>query len=180
MNIYLIGMRAVGKSSVGHNVAESMERSFIDLDLELIATFGQSIAEFVRLNGWQQFRRREGELLVRVANLKEYVIATGGGVVESDANVALMRSSGWVVWLRAGLETLEQRLQGDVNTSGMRPAIAKDADPVAELGTLLQTRQKAYERAMHVVVDTDKRSISDITRQIVEAYHRKAVDRHGR
>ena len=180
MNIYLIGMRAVGKSSVGRLLAESLDRPFIDLDLELIEEFGISIAEFVRWNGWKQFRSREGALLMRIAELKEHVVATGGGVVESSTNVELMRSNGWVVWLKAGLNALKDRLLGDGSTSDLRPSVGTDEDPVAELGALLQTRQSAYESAMHIVVDTDNRSVASICREIVEVYHRKALDHHGR
>ena len=180
MNIYLIGMRAVGKSSVGRLLAESLDRPFIDLDLELIEEFGLSVAEFVRLNGWKQFRTREETLLARVAELKDHVIATGGGVVESNANVDLMRSSGWVVWLKASLNTLKKRLQGDGGTSDLRPPIGNDTDPVAELGPLLQTRQSMYESAMHIAVDTDKRQVASISKEIVKEYRRKVVNCHGR
>ena len=180
MNIYLIGMRAVGKSSVGRLLAESLDRPFIDLDLELIEEFGLSIADFVRLNGWKQFRTREEVLLMRVALLKDHVIATGGGIVESNVNVDLIRSSGWVVWLKASLDTLKKRLQGDGSTFDMRPSIGNDADPTVELDTLLQTRQIMYESAMHIAVDTDRRQIASISKEIVKEYHRKVANRHGR
>ena len=171
MNIYLIGMRAVGKSSVGRMLAASMGRTFIDLDLELTAAFGQSITDFVRIHGWAKFRRREEALVVRVAGLKDHVIATGGGVVGSEANVTLMRAGGWVVWLKAGLDTLKQRLRADGNTPAQRPSIGQPADPVSELDSLLKARRAAYQRAMHVAVETDNRSLESICRQILNEYN---------
>jgi shikimate kinase len=148
-----------------------MGRTFIDLDLELTAEFGQSITDFVRLNGWERFRRREEALVVRVAGLKDHVIATGGGVVGTEANVSLMRADGWVVWLKARPDTLKQRLRADGNTSDQRPSIGHTADPVSELESLLQTRQAAYQRAMHVAVETDERSLESICRRIMDEYH---------
>jgi shikimate kinase len=174
MNIYLIGMRAVGKSSVGRLLAKSMDRPFLDLDLELASEFGQSIAEYVRLNGWKRFRLREADIVARAADLKDYIVATGGGVIELDTNVALMRASGWVVWLKAGLNTLKHRLLEDTATSSQRPVVGKDPDPAAELKSLMQSRMHAYQKAMDIAVETEKRGLESICRQIIEAYHRRA------
>ena len=173
MNIYLIGMRAAGKSSVGRLLAKSMDRPFIDLDLELTAEIGQSIADYVRLNGWERFRRREADLVSQVADLEDHIIATGGGVVGLDTNVTLMRASGWVVWLKAGLNTLKQRMLEDSATSDQRPAIGEASDPAAELESLMASRMHAYQKAMHTAVETEKRSLESICRQIIEAYHRR-------
>lgn len=170
MNIYLIGMRAVGKSSVGRSLAGAMNRPFMDLDLELTAEFGQSINDFVRLNGWKPFRRREEDMVARASALKNHIIATGGGVVCNDRNVSLMRDSGWVVWLKAGLDTLKQRLLTDSSTSELRPAIGIAEDPAAELESLLHDRMDAYQRAMHFSINTEKLGIKTICDQIIDAY----------
>jgi shikimate kinase len=189
MNIYLIGMRAVGKSSVGRLLAASMRLPFIDLDQELTSAFDQSIADFVRSNGWEQFRRREEDLVARVAELTQHVVATGGGVVGRRTNVSRMRASGWVVWLQASADALKQRMQADSRSSGSRPAIGTLGDPAAELDSLLQSRTGRYQEAMHMAVDTENRSIEAICRHIMAACPGKQAppdrlerlrNRHGR
>jgi shikimate kinase len=169
MNIYLIGMRAVGKSAVGRQLAASLRRPFIDLDRELTSAFGQSIADFVRCNGWEPFRRQEESLIARVAERAHHVVATGGGAVGSRANVSRMRSSGWVVWLQAGADTLKKRLLSDSASSGFRPSIGTSGDPAAELESLLHARFGLYQKAMHMAVDTENRTIEDICRRILAA-----------
>jgi shikimate kinase len=189
MNIYLIGMRAVGKSTVGRSLAGLMRWPFIDLDRELASAFGQSIAEFVRSNGWEQFRRREAALVARVAGLNHHIVATGGGVAGRRTNVSRMRTSGWVVWLRAGPTTLKHRMLADSASSDLRPPLGVSEDPAAELESLLQAREAVYRKAMHAIVDTENRSIETICRQIMEAYPGKEAspdgverlrNRHGR
>jgi shikimate kinase len=169
MNIYLIGMRAVGKSAVGRQLAASMRRPFIDLDLELTSAFGQSIVDFVHANGWESFRRQEENLIARVAERTHHVVATGGGVVGSRINVSRMRSSGWVVWLQAGADTLKKRLLSDNASSGFRPSIGTSGDAAAELEPLLHARFGLYQKAMHVAVDTENRTIETICRRIMAA-----------
>lgn len=168
MNIYIIGMRAVGKSSVGRLLAGKLGRPFIDMDRELVSEFKQSISDFVRANGWPAFRSREEALLGRIAKLKGQVVATGGGVITTDSNIAIMRTSGWVVWLKADSSTLVQRLNEDDRSAGMRPPIDAKADPAAELKMLMKERQQAYRQAMHIAVDTARRNLELICRDIID------------
>ena len=167
MNIYIIGMRAVGKSSVGQFLAGQLGRPFIDMDRELASEFKQNIADFVRANGWPAFRTREEALLMRIAKLEGHVVATGGGVIGAKRSITQMRDSGWVVWLKAGLSTLVKRLNEDSLNSGMRPPVGHTEDAAAELDSLLQARQEAYRKAMHIAVDTERRTIEMICRDII-------------
>ena len=168
MNIYLIGMRAVGKSSVGRRLASKLGRPFIDMDEQLSAEIGRSISDFVRSNGWAAFRAREKALLERVARLNDHVVATGGGVVCTDVNTLLMRASGRVVWLKADVEVLRERLTQDRRTSETRPPIGCGGDTAAELETLMKERREAYARAMHVSVEVAGHSIETICRRIMD------------
>lgn len=168
MNTYLIGMRAVGKSTVGQLLAGKLGRPFIDMDHELVSEFKQSISDFVRANGWQDFRMQEEALLGRIAKLKGQVVATGGGVITADSNITLMRASGWVVWLKADPSTLVHRLNKDHHSSDMRPPIGEKTEAASELETLMQERQQAYRKAMHIAVDTQGRNLEMICRDIID------------
>jgi len=170
MNIYLIGMRAAGKSSVGRLLADQLHFPFIDMDRELSSEFKHNISDYVHSHGWQAFRRRETALLKRIATLKGHIVATGGGVIGSEANIPLMRASGWVVWLKAGLTALKQRLNKDGSTAAMRPPLGGKGEAVDELETLLESREGAYRRAMHFAVDTEGCSVEMISRRIADRY----------
>ena len=64
-NLVLIGYRATGKTSVGAKLARVLKRPFVDLDRVLVGEAGQSVAEIVARGGWDEFRRREKELVAR-------------------------------------------------------------------------------------------------------------------
>ena len=44
-NLYLVGYRGTGKSTVGRLVAEALNRPFVDLDERIESEAGRSIAE---------------------------------------------------------------------------------------------------------------------------------------
>ncbi|GAA5878674.1 hypothetical protein JCM3774_000446 [Rhodotorula dairenensis] len=89
--ILLIGMRGVGKTTLGLIAATSLRRNFIDAD-SAFQTLHGPISAFVTTHGWPQFRARETEILHRLVDQHPtgYVIACGGGVVESHENRALL------------------------------------------------------------------------------------------
>lgn len=89
--ILLIGMRGVGKTTLGLIAATSLRRHFIDADSAFQTLYGP-ISQFVSANGWPEFRQKETEILKRLVEQhpKGYVIACGGGVVEKEENRSLL------------------------------------------------------------------------------------------
>ncbi|GAA5988583.1 hypothetical protein JCM10908_003628 [Rhodotorula pacifica] len=89
--ILLIGMRGVGKTTLGLIAATSLRRHFIDAD-SAFQTLHGPISSFVTTHGWPEFRNRETEILTRLVDQhpKGYVIACGGGVVEREENRTLL------------------------------------------------------------------------------------------
>ena len=82
---------AAGKSRLGAEVAERLGRPFVDLDLELEARTGASIAELFR-RGEPEFRVLEAQVVHDVLSRAEpAVVALGGGAVETDAVRELLR-----------------------------------------------------------------------------------------
>ena len=63
--LFLIGPRASGKSTVGRLAAERLGLPFYDTDDMVMDEAGCSIAEIVRLEGWESFRARESRALAQ-------------------------------------------------------------------------------------------------------------------
>ena len=110
-NIVLTGFMGTGKSTVGKRLAERTGRTFVDLDDELVATHGP-IAQVFAEQGEDEFRRLEREAVVKVAARRNLVIATGGGTMLDDENVASLLSAE-IVTLTATPETILERALGD-------------------------------------------------------------------
>lgn len=99
-NIVLSGMPGAGKSTVGKLLASQMERTFFDLDEEIVRASGRTIPEIFATDGEPAFRELETRVLREVlANQKGIVIATGGGAVLKDENIDLLHRNGKIYFI---------------------------------------------------------------------------------
>ena len=166
MNLYLVGYRCTGKTSVGRLLSAALEWVFVDMDHELTAEEGVPIQDLVDREGWQYFRRTERHLLERLSETADQVIATGGGVVTASGNIGVMHRSGRVVWLHASPDTIAERMAADSNTAGQRPPLQGE-DSLTEIKEVLSQRVPFYEQAMHFKVNTDQCPPSEVAERIL-------------
>ncbi len=167
LNLFLIGFRCTGKSSVGRSLAEELSWSFIDTDSLLVTKQKMSIKEIVGAYGWEGFREMEHTILKKICTSDEQVVATGGGVVLNEDNVMLMKKSGTIIWLKATAETIKVRMLQDKDTRDFRPALTLNGS-ISEIEETLHSRESLYKTAMDFFVDTDDRDIRVITDIIIE------------
>jgi shikimate kinase len=115
INIYLIGMMGVGKSSVGRILAQKIGYSFFDTDPAIEQLARMKIDEIFQKEGEEKFRDIETEVLAEIAAYQRIAIATGGGIVERIQNWGYLQY-GLVVWLDASEELILKRIQTDPNS----------------------------------------------------------------
>jgi shikimate kinase len=165
-NIVLIGLMGSGKSVVGKRVAQRLGRPFVDTDEVVEREARKSIPQLFAEEGERVFREHEAAAVRQVSALRGQVIAVGGGAVLNPANVTQLRSTGDLVWLDASAEVLRERIErGGVER---RPLLA-DADNLGlRLAMLAEERRPAYEQATHHVLNTNNRSLSQITDDVVD------------
>ena len=165
-NLFLIGYRCTGKSSVGRLLAARLGRSFIDTDLQVVSENGMSIREIVDSHGWDAFRRLEYITLQKACIVKRRVVATGGGIVLDGDNVNLMKGNGRIIWLRASPETVKARMLQDLDSEVFRPALTS-TDSISEIEETLAKRAPLYKQAMDFLVDTDHCEVDEICDLII-------------
>lgn len=112
-NIYVTGFMGTGKSTLARRLAAALRRRCVDMDDELVRSFGLSIADIFRTRGEAAFRLRERTLLRQLSQEQRLVVATGGGVPVDPVNRAAMHASGIIVLLDAEPERLLDRLTAD-------------------------------------------------------------------
>ena len=168
-NVFLIGYRCTGKSSVAKSLAARLGWLFVDTDALLVAERRMSIKEIVASCGWETFRKFEHEVVKQVCGSNRQVVATGGGVVLDDANVRRMQANGTLVWLRATAETIRRRMMQDTDTNAFRPALTS-RDSVSEIEETLLEREPVYRRVMDFHVDTDSRPVDEICEAIIQHF----------
>ena len=162
MNIFLTGMMATGKSSVGRALASLLEMSFVDTDVLIEEEAGMAIKDIFEKDGEETFRDIERNIIRRVSELNNYVVATGGGVVIDSNNMTALEDSGLVICLKAELSEILKRTAG----LNHRPLLNVD-DREAELKKVMKEREKLYERA-DACIDTSGRKANDVAKEIIE------------
>jgi len=165
-NLFLIGYRCTGKSSVGRRLAATLGWAFVDTDSMIVSEKGMSIRKIVYDRGWQDFRRLEHAALQQVCSTDRRVVATGGGIVLDAANIGLMKASGKVIWLKATPDTIKSRMKQDQASEGLRPALTSK-DSMSEIEETLSEREPLYRQAMDFAVDTDHRGVDKICDVII-------------
>ena len=166
MNIFLVGYRCTGKTTVGKVLATKLGLQFVDTDQMISTDTDMDIAEFVARRGWELFRKKEKEVVSQLSRFEGQVIATGGGVVTVPENLSSMRSSGTVIWLKASQETIQRRMQADRDTATSRPSLTGQGI-LTEIGEVLIERNPLYTRAAQHFIDTDDLSIMQVVDKIV-------------
>lgn len=140
MKLYLIGFRGVGKSTIGFKLAEKWSMSFLDLDQRFKEQNGP-IESYVDENGIEAFRRKEFELLLDTAKMKNHVIATGGGFVDwQPSRDFLLSAKDPKIYLEADLEEIWRRLQ----PAERRKVL--DIQTFTQMTQLFQTREPFYHK----------------------------------
>ena len=106
-HLILIGMPAVGKSTVGKLLAKITGRAFFDTDAEIVRQAGCDIPTLFETRGEAAFRALETRVVEELAyGQVGAVIATGGGVPLSEENRMALRRTGQVFWLDRPLSEL--------------------------------------------------------------------------
>ena len=109
LNIVLIGMPGCGKSFIGEALAKATGRKFIDIDKEISANAGKTIADIFKEDGEKYFRNLETELLKKYCKETNLVIATGGGTVLRKENRDIINANSGVVFIERPLNELEKK-----------------------------------------------------------------------
>lgn len=151
-NIFLIGARASGKTTLGRRLSARLKRPFVDTDSRVGLMTGKSVADLVAAGGWEAFRDAETAALAEVAMFSGQVVSCGGGIVLRADNREML-ASGIVLYLKAPAEVLAERLAHNP-LSAQRPSLT-GGGVVDEVRQVLSERGAAYLNCAHAVLAAD-------------------------
>jgi len=161
-NIFLVGPMGAGKSTVGRQLAKTLNMEFVDCDREIEDRTGVTIAVIFELEGEEGFRKRECAMIEQLTERDGIVLATGGGAVLGEENRSRLRTRGFAIYLNAPIELLLERTARDKQ----RPLLQTD-DPRAMLTALAAEREPLYQQVADMVVKTDRRTARHVVKEIV-------------
>jgi len=165
MNLFLIGYRGSGKTTVAAALAQRLGWPWIDADVELERRAGRSIREIFELEGERGFRDRESAILTELARQNGCIVALGGGAVLREENRQQTNGRGLVVWLRASPEALLERISADPTTAARRPNLTAQGG-LDEIRGLLAQREPLYAAWADLEVAAEGQSPDQIAESI--------------
>lgn len=118
MNIILCGFKCAGKTTIGKQIANYYEQKFIDTDEIILERYRCEHANdlpftisevYCRLKE-EQFRSLEQEVVEGICDVKNTIIALGGGAVLDEKNAQIVQELGAIIFLDVSPEILWERL----------------------------------------------------------------------
>ncbi len=160
-NIILIGMPAVGKSTVGVVVAKRLGYKFIDTDLLIQEQEGKLLREIIAEKGTDGFLQVEDQVNAGV-NTSNSVISPGGSVVYCENAMKHYQEIGTIVYLQASYQTISRRLRN----AKKRGVVLRDGQTLKDL---YDERVKLFEEYAQITVCEDGLEIEETIEKVLNA-----------
>lgn len=161
-NLYIIGCRGSGKTTVSSILAGQTSKKVIHMDAELEKRIGD-ISNFVQKNTWKDFRKKEASLLKELSAEDDIIVDCGGGIVEVGENINIIKKTGHAVFLNAGQDTIAERLGKDEKK---RPSLTGKGT-IEEIKEIAEKRIDSYRKTADLEIDTDGKEPEEIAKEIL-------------
>ena len=164
-NIILVGPMGSGKTTIGRHLSESLNLDFFDSDHEIIDTTGVSIDHIFDVEGEKGFRTRESDVLKKLCNMPNIVLATGGGAVILEENRELIKKASSVIYLLSSVDQILRRTA----KSKTRPLLEKSNNRRKTITSILEARDSLYKEVASLNINTNGKKLNEVIDEIIEA-----------
>lgn len=169
MNIVLTGMMGTGKTAVGRELAEKLNMNYISTDEIIEKDVGMPIPEIFKIKGEPYFRDVETKAVKCAAMLDNFVIDTGGGVVQKGENMEELERNGVIICLTASPEVILRR----TSRTNYRPLLNVGNREI-EIKKLLKKRERFYKRCSKMI-DTSNKSVEEVVDELITFLSEKKI-----
>ena len=165
-NLVLLGMMAVGKTTLGKIVAKKQELKFIDIDASIEKKNSMTIKEIFKKKGEKFFRMEEEKEVLKSLEKNNCIIALGGGAFMNKTVRENILKNAISIWLNVDIKTLNKRIKWNQK----RPLL-KEENNQKKLTELYAERKDIYKLANHKIV-CDDLSKENIAEKIIALYEK--------
>ena len=165
-NLVLLGMMAVGKTTLGKIVAKKQELKFIDIDASIEKKNSMTIKEIFKKKGEKFFRMEEEKEVLKSLEKNNCIIALGGGAFMNKTVRENILKNAISIWLNVDIKTLNKR----VKWNQKRPLLKKE-NGQKKITELYAERKDIYKLANHKIA-CDNLTKEDIAEKIIALYEK--------
>jgi shikimate kinase len=171
LRVLLVGFMGSGKSSVGHRLAQLLGWAFRDFDEEIQSGVGLSIPDIFRQHGEEFFRSREERVGTDLLQMREVVLASGGGWPAKEGRMNSLDPATISVWLKVSPEVAVERARREGAT---RPLLEVN-EPLVRARDLIREREPFYRQA-HFTIDSCAAGPDELAQRIHDLIYEKGED----
>ena len=144
LNIILIGMPGSGKSVVGKELSNIINKEFVDLDELFFKKYNKKAGDYIREFGEEDFRNKETDIIDEISRNTNLIISTGGGVVLKEKNIEMLKRNGILFFIDRNID--------NIKPTKSRP-LTEDRD---KLKKVYDIRLPLYEKYADFIIKTDE------------------------
>lgn len=163
-NITIIGMPAVGKSTIGSAIARRMGMKFIDTDDLIRESCMSTLPELIEKHGIDNFLLIEDKILSQI-DAKKAIISTGGSAIYGENAMKHFKEIGVILYIKISYEDIEKRL-GKMKARGV---IIREGQTLKDL---YNERCLLCERYADITVEEGNNSPSQMTELCIQTLKR--------
>ena len=165
-NLILLGMMAVGKTTLGKIVAKKRELKFVDIDVNIEKKNSMTVSEIFEKRGEKFFRIEEEKVVLKFLEKNNCVIALGGGAFINKTLRESTLKKAISIWLDIDIRILSKRIKWNQK----RPLLKKGYSQ-KKLYELYTERKDTYKLANHKIA-CDRLSKKNIVKKIITLYEK--------
>ena len=163
-NIFLIGPMGAGKTTIGKQLARQLKWDFYDSDRVIEEKTGVDVSLIFEKEGEEGFRLREEKVINDLTQLKNIVLATGGGAVLRQKNRTNLINRGTIIYLSSTISDLVHRTSKDKK----RPLLHGTESPKTVITQLIKEREPVYSEMADHIINTSNSSIQTVIKAIIQ------------
>lgn len=160
MNLILIGYKTSGKTTLAKAYQKKFGCDFLDTDCLMIDLYFKShkkkysISQIYECLGEVKFRELETVALKSAKSATNSIIATGGGIIESNENKYYLKKLGLLIYLNVDKKILHKRINKLIN----KPNILNN--------TYLYKRDNIYKNIADTIININQESVEDLVNKL--------------
>jgi len=163
VRIILIGFMGSGKSSIAKLLGKQLGWKVLDTDELIEEKYNCKISELFESKGESSFREIEYDILNGIKLIDQCIISTGGGIIEFEKNIELIKSNAKVVYLKTNPEKVFEFTKNDDH----RPLLDVE-NPMETIRTKIKMREPLYESLADIQIDACDQSLEVSTAIIID------------